>query len=111
VRSLSSLSNLVKGAPCLSLVWSGGIVHLVSRFRVVERARRGGEDCWEFVEGTSDVDGGLTGEGTQVGAGSSAGAKRTESAEDRLAEAQLIWTNEKVPSAIVELVLSSPYVQ
>ena len=67
----------------------------------------------EVVEGTSDVDQMIAGEGAEVGAGPSAGPARAGPAEDRLAEALLrvIRTNGKVQSAIMDLVLSSPYIQ
>jgi len=66
----------------------------------------------EAVEGTSVVDQGLAAEGDEVDTSLSAGARVVESAEERLAEAvlQLIQRNGKVQSAIMDLVLSSPYI-
>jgi len=67
----------------------------------------------EVMLGTSDVHQGLGVEGTEVDTSSSAGSRRTGSAEDRFAEAvvQLIRKNGKVQRAIMDLVLSSPYVE
>jgi hypothetical protein len=62
----------------------------------------------EAVVGTSGVYRGLAADGAEVGSGSSAGSKPAESAEAVL---RLIRTNGKVQSAIMDLVLSSPYVQ
>ena len=55
----------------------------------------------------------LPGRAARFGAGSSAGSRSADSAEDRFAGAVLrvIRTNGKVQSAIMELVLSSSYIQ
>ena len=67
----------------------------------------------EAMEGASDVHYGLAADGAGVASKPSAGARRIESAEDRWAEVVLrvIRTNGKVQNAIMDLVLSSPYIQ
>ncbi len=67
----------------------------------------------EAVEGTSEMREDLAAEGAEVAGSSSAGSRSADSAEDGFAEAVLrvIRTNGKVQSAIMDLVLSSPYIE
>jgi len=67
----------------------------------------------EALTQTLDTDRAMPKEIDQQESNSSVGSRPTEPSEDRWAEAvlQLIRTNGKVQSAIMDLVLSSPYIQ